>query len=231
MTALPANAEQSVKDEVRYGIFLIPDARLVEAAIQAMLIAKHHYALTAALVYPPHITLVGSIAIDGEPMRYEQVRTSQISEREDHLVYHLDKVMRSHPIQRLRLREFSASQGGYLAWRFDDRDGNDIAALVGDVVEAIAPMRIFHDTDRFVERHRRISATTFRPHLTVVGHDGAQRLSDVKRLEQMLIELGYADRTEVDCDTVSLYRFASRSWSTDYWDEFEFFPIKTWKLA
>ncbi len=47
----------------RYGVFLRPSPALIEESLRAYSIVSDQYGFTAAKAYPPHVTLVGSIAL------------------------------------------------------------------------------------------------------------------------------------------------------------------------
>lgn len=60
MTDWPA---LDVRDTDRYGVFLRPDARTCEVLAHLHDLLRRQFGLVAAAVFPPHITLLGNIAV------------------------------------------------------------------------------------------------------------------------------------------------------------------------
>lgn len=220
------------RDAVRYGVFLRPDAQFCDEALRAMVHVNYQFGLSAALAYPPHITLVGSIALNpNEPCAYDDAQSFRISPRESQLVAAVDRAVASSGPQRLAVKSFALSENGFVYYAFEDQPGNCISNLMGAILSAVAPMRVYHDDDRTVVERKQDSPLNYQPHLTVLSHDGGLDPDVAREAYEQLLELGYGQKTDMISNTVSLYRFGSTTWSGEYWMNMKWRLLKSWKLT
>lgn len=217
MTLGPAS-QSSDTSSVRYGVFLRPSPELIDASLRAFAIGEHQFGLTAASAYPPHITLVGSIAL---------------TVPEENFIESLDAVLENQPARRIVTTGMTLSDDGFVGLRFRDHESSPapLAGLMGEVLEAARPLRHFPLGDRTREHRMKDSPETFAPHLTLVGHDGRDSLDLTEECFEVLTALGIGDQPEWVGDVVTLYRFTSDDWSGRYWETLAWRPLKSWRLA
>jgi hypothetical protein len=57
------SSEVSQPDEIRYGVFLMPDAKTSAAVTSITGFVRAQFGLVSATRFPPHVTLAGSLPI------------------------------------------------------------------------------------------------------------------------------------------------------------------------
>ncbi|MBQ1444219.1 MAG: hypothetical protein IIZ13_10275 [Renibacterium sp.] len=205
----------------RYGVFLRPGPELGRAALQAMDVAQRMFGFQAANSYPPHTTLVGSMAIDGT---------------ERGLIEVLDKTLAGRAAAPLWNRGLTREIGGgglhYNVNEDPSGSGNQLLReLVRDLFAALEPLRVHPVTDRGIVARRQETGETFRAHLTVVGHDGIDHPEVVDECLEFLKGLDLDGPESDPGNTVSLYRFYAEDWSSRYWETMTWTVCKSWTLA
>lgn len=219
MTAPAASPEREV-GPYRYGVFLRPSPELIEEALRGYAIVTDQYGFTAARAYPPHVTLVGSIALD--PARSEADFLDAIDavasgRRPFPLVNHGIEIVRDAI--------------GYQVADPDDRVVPGIVDLMGAVLEAIRPLRVFPPTDRTTSERLTDSTATFAPHLSLLGHDGAERPELVRECFEVLRATGIGGPSLWTGEWVTVYRFRSDDWTDRYWETMSWEVARSWRLS
>lgn len=218
-------------DRFRYGVFLQPDPAFASECIKAMLLARYQYGLPAAIGYPAHITVVGSIALD--PDRYDPdqpLASTTPSPREQELIDAVSTALADQEAFTISTAGITHSDNHYLQYRFRDGETGKLAQLMGKVLEAARPLRVFHDGDWSVEQRRRDAPENFRAHLTLVGHDGQFAPNAVAEALRAFRALGLDAPREMRADTLTLYRISSMNWQGEYWHDMEWSLVKGWHL-
>lgn len=202
--------------QLRYGVFLRPSAELTEQALQANQITAGLFGFQSANAYPPHITLVGSIS-PSVPLA--------------ELLPVLDRVLANRPAVELTTVGMEAGPGS-LGYRFTDaRPGQaPVADLMGAILDAVAPLRHFHDDDFTAERRRNDSPANFAPHLSIISFDGPQRPGLVAETAELLAELGIGGPATAVFDRVHLLAFSSLDRTGPYWQTMQWELLHSWRL-
>lgn len=192
----------------RYGVFLRPSPEMIRDCITAFGIAEGQFGFTAASTFPPHATLVGSIALALDATEAD-LRAS---------VNEALAGVTPFTVHNAGLHRQFVDSIGYDV--DGDRYGNvnqDLRAVIATLFHALAPLTVFPLHDRFVESRRAASSETTRGHVTVVGHDGADRPALLDELLEVLEALDLHRPSTFLADTVTLYRFTSEDWTGRYW--------------
>lgn len=201
----------------RYGVFLRPSPAWSQDALRAYDIVVNQFGLHAAAAYPPHVTLVGSIAIDG---------------RERDLVAAVATAVDGRAPVRLH-SDGIALINNYIGYRLSDLDQGPARSseLMGAILEAVRPVRVYPPLDRTNAERKADSPANFRPHLTVVGHDGAYREWLLPEILEHLLAVGIGAPCDYECDRVELLRLRSENWSGRYWETMSWTIIGSWQLG
>lgn len=206
--------------EFRYGVFLRPPAPLASLTTSLFALMRSQFGFTAAAAYPPHVTLVGNVAID-------------VTEREFlRAVAGAADGIEAVTLQCSGPHVRSTSD---IVFSFDVNDGSfgarAIVELVDKLFKVVTPIRVFPVTDRRIATRRLEGAENFAAHLTIVGHDGEDDAAITEEAEDFLRSL----RIEVDpsytFDTVSVYRMRSDDWSNRYWETMNWALLRSFRLA
>lgn len=217
-------------DAIRYGVFLRPSPALIDESLRAFLIGERHFGLTAAAAYPPHITLVGSIALSEQSGRSDEVT---LHAAEELLISAVENALDGQLTRQLTTTGLAMSEDGFVGLRFADHPDSPapLSALMGEILEAARPLRHFPLGDRTREHRMKDSPETFAPHLTYVGHDGASDLALARECFEVLQDLGCGAPEDWAADTVTAYRLTSQDWSGEYWRTLRWTPLKSWRLG
>lgn len=143
----------------------------------------------------------------------------------------LDRVLANRPAVELTTVGMEAGPGS-LGYRFTDaRPGQaPVADLMGAILDAVAPLRHFHDDDFTAERRRNDSPANFAPHLSIISFDGPQRPGLVAETAELLAELGIGGPATAVFDRVHLLAFSSLDWTGPYWQTMQWELLHSWRL-
>jgi 2'-5' RNA ligase len=206
--------------DFRYGIFIRPPVDVALVAARSMVVARDLFGFHAAASYAPHITLVGTIGLKGT---------------ESQLIAAIDGALAGRPPVQIHGSGLTAV-GNAVAfdfqWTDDGQPNQELIELYESVRAATLPIRWHVPTDRNSERRQLTdNRESFRAHLTVVGHDGADnpdvRTETQAALEQFVTEMPQ----DWIAETVTLYRFWSSDWEGRYWLTQEWIPLRSWTLT
>lgn len=202
---------------LRHGVFLRPGPSVAARTLEAFAVCERQFGFTAAGAYPPHVTILGSIDLVVE-------EGELVSAVESALAGARPMSVRVGPLQL-------DAHGTYLGHPLGQADGAPLTALMGRVLERVDPLRTIRDGDFSAEARRADSPETYTPHLTVLGHDGAERPDELPDVLAFLGALGLDEPVEEVWDAVSLYRFASDDWQGRYWQTMTWEIVRTWHLS
>lgn len=204
------------RDTDRYGVFFRPDPLTCRTLAELHYLLQRQHGLTSASAFPPHGTLLGNIAIHG-------------SERD--LAEAIAAAARSmKPITVHNTGPQPSGTGSITCDVHYDEDGavneslRDLARLVGLAIE---PLRSRTDSD-FMTGH--MTSDMFHGHLTIAGQDLVLRTDLHDEVAQFVAALKPQFPETFVLDTVSLFRFRSRHWSSQWWQDMAWTHLKSWAL-
>lgn len=201
--------------QYRYGVFLRPSPGLGAEALRAYDIVQRQFGFTAACAYPPHTTVVGSIAWTAD---------------EGDLRSAVDGALAAATAMPLLNRGLEII-GTAIGYQMEDADPERplLADLMTNVTDLVAAHRVFPARD-FATLHP-VPKEAFRPHLTVLGHDGADHPDVVPECFRFLREAGIGAPSEWVGDTIWLMRMHSADWTGRYWETQSWELVESWTLG
>lgn len=208
------------ESEYRYGIFIRPPREVSIRALEIMRCVRDLFGFHAAMAYPPHITLIGSIVLDGT---------------EDDLADAVSTVLANRTAIAVHGRGLDATIGAAVGIDYsrtaDGRRNSALTDLYADLHRAITPLQGYEPSDRNAEARRAKAATeNFRAHLTVLGHDGVDNPAMRDEARAFVAPLAGGLPADWVAETITLYRFWSNAWHSDYWLTQEWTPRASWTL-
>lgn len=219
-SSAPDGAQGVDAGPLRYGVFLRPSPELIEESLRAYRIVVDQFGFTAANAYPPHVTIVGSIALAP-------------GVAEDDLVDAVSGAIAGRcalPLVNHGMRGWNDSIG----YRIDDDPGAStpgLRDLMGSVLEALKPLRVFPPSDRTTAARLLDSPQTFDPHLSLLGHDGKDNPAASAECLEVLEALGIGAPSTWSGEWVTLYRLHAQDWTDRYWDTMTWQILRSWRLA
>ena len=206
--------------EYRYGIFIRPPREISIPALEIMRTVRDLFGFHAAMAYPPHITLIGSIVLNGT---------------EEDLIKAIGTVLADRKAIAVHGRGLNAAIGAAVGIDYsrtaDGAPNSALADLYADLHKATLALQGYEPSDRKADARREKAAKEhFRAHLTVLGHDGVDNPT-IRDEARALVE-PLAERLPADwaATTVTLYRFWSNAWHSEYWLTQEWIPLASWTL-
>jgi len=207
--------------EYRYGIFIRPPAEIALPTLELMRTVRDLFGFHAAMAYPPHITLIGSIVLDGTEDELIQAIDAAVAHREAIAVHGSGLNARIGAAVGI---DYNCLQNGEL--------NEQLADLYDELRESTQALRGFEPTDRKADARRNKEAREhFRAHLTVLGHDGIDNSHLRNEARDFLEPLSSTVPTDWTARTITLYRFWSAAWDDKYWLSQEWLPLTSWTLA
>jgi hypothetical protein len=187
-------------DDVRYGVFLTPDARTSAAVTAVTGFVRARFGLVSAGAFPPHVTLAGSL-----PLRVD----------EDELVAALAAVVRRRPSFEVQNNGI-ALLGDSVVYDVHDLDGTPNArliALVEDPVPVVRPL-LGPSTDLPPDLRGR---GDWRGHLSLASHELSGQAELRAEVEAFIRQLDVSYPSRFAATTVTVYRFLSAGWAGPWW--------------
>lgn len=197
-------------DDVRYGVFLLPDSRTSAAVTTITTLLSAQFGFVSAGRFPPHMTLAGSLPL-------------AVSETE--LVASVRTIAARHQPVTI------VNAGSQRLWEsvlaYDvhrDQTGAANTALVDlavDVMEAVRPL-LTARTHLTADVHDRAD---WYGHLSLASHDLAGRPEWLTLIEHFVHELAEPFPEHFEASRLGVFRLHHPDWTGTWWTSF------TWELA
>ena len=204
------------RDTDRYGVFVRPDPITCRAQIELHTLLERQFGLIAGRVFPPHATLLGNIAV---------------SAGEVDLLARIAAVAgRCAPFTVYNRGLTHTAQGIY----YDVHglpEGTPNVRLVGlaEAVEReLEPVRGRTDADYLTGQ---TTTRGFSAHLTVAGQDYALRSDLQEEVWQYVEALAPAVPDRFGVASVSVFRFRSDHWPSEWWKDMSWRHLRTIPLG
>jgi 2'-5' RNA ligase superfamily len=200
----------------RYGVFVRPDPATCRAQADLHTLLERQYGLIAARVFPPHATLLGNIALaaaEGEFL--ERVATA---------------VRGFAPIAVHNRGVTRLGQGiAYdIHYRADGGRNQPLTDLAVAVEQKLDPVRSRTDHD-YLTGHT--TTETFHAHLTLAGQDLALRADLQDEVWDFTNALAPDTPADFTVDTVSVFRFRSDHWASEWWKDMTWQHLRSFHLT
>ena len=203
----------------RYGVFLLPDPRTAAGVTTITTQIKAQYGLVSAAAFPPHVTLVGSLPLVGDPY---QALLDLESELEAVLAARESFLVANAGVARL---------GNAIVYDVNERDGapnSDLLDLAAAIRSAVLP-RLAPTAPGTLAADVR-EPSQWHGHLSLASHEMDERpeLHDevVTYIEGLEVDTPGRFRAEV----VALYQFDHPTWTGRWWTDLRWSHLRSWRL-
>jgi hypothetical protein len=206
----------SVSDDVRYGVFLVPDARTSAAVTDITTYLRAQFGFVSAGRFPPHVTLAGSLPIAvGEPDLLTAVR--EVADR------HAPIRLTNHGVHRLGdalVFDVHRSNAGH--------PNQPLLDLVTDISAAVRPLLRLTDGQPADIRDRQ----SWRGHLSLASHELAEGDDDLRdEVREFIDQLAVPHPTSSRSVRLAVYRLHHPDWFTGWWASFWWEHIQSFLLV
>jgi 2'-5' RNA ligase len=198
----------------RFGVFLIPDAPTCAKLTQTVGVLAARFGITSAAAFPPHITLIGSLATDQSTDRIMQCVADTVSDLQPFEVHNSGLV----------------ELGGMLVYDMDrNADGSRNVALA-ELRDALAAS--------LTPVSRRVSdyLTTpwqdgeFHAHVSVASHELLERPELVVQVRSFLADLEAELPQSFTARTVALFEFLAPDFAQRWWPQMSWRQVSAWSV-
>jgi 2'-5' RNA ligase superfamily len=200
------------RDTERYGVFVRPDPVTCRAQIELHTLVERQFGLLAGRVFPPHATLLGNIAITAG---------------ENDLLARVEALAGDHaPFTACNKGLERSRMGiGYDVDHLSDGSVNQRFTRLAQTVEkALRPVRGRTDADYLTGQ---TGVDGFHAHLTVVGQDYRLRPDLQDEVWDFCRALAPRVPEEFPVDSVSVFRFRSDHWASEWWKDMTWQHLRT----
>ena len=203
-------------DSLRYGVFLMPDARTSAAVTAITHSVRAQYGLVSAARFPPHITLSGSLPL-------------AVSENE--LVATIKAIASAH--SAFPVHNHGIARLGPATVMFDvhedaaGRANTDLLRLASDVVSTVLPLLREADGQPADVR----GPDEWHGHLSLASHDLIERTDLRDEVEEFIKELGTPYPRTFTASRLTAYRLRHPSWSGPWWADFTWEHLRSFPLT
>ena len=192
------------RDTDRFGVFVRPDPITCRAQIELHTLVERQFGLVAGRVFPPHATLVGNIAVTaGEADLLERVTS----------------VAGRHAPFTAHNRGLTRYDAG-IAYDVNHREDGSVNAEFTDLAVALEqelePVRGRTDADYLTGQ---TTTKGFNAHLTIAGQDYYLRPDLHDEVWQFLQQVAPAVPECFPVASVSVFRFRSDHWASEWWKD------------
>ena len=187
-------------DEVRYGVFLTPDARTSAAITTITGFVRAQLGLVSAGAFPPHVTLAGSL-----PLRVG----------EDELLAAVADVVRQRPSFEIQ-NSGIALLGESVVYDVHDIDGTPNASLISLVGDLEPVLRPLLRPSTGLPPDLRTSGD-WRGHLSLASHELHGQPDLRAEVEAFVRDLDLPCPSRFAATAVTVYRFVTRAWTGTWW--------------
>ncbi len=197
-----------------WGVYLRPDPITCKAIADLTDLAKRQFGIVSAAAFAPHATLAGAVPSNASAEEFIDV---------------LDPLLRSTPAFPV----YNAGIGKMTTTIIYDIDRTqsgeknidllNIATAVNEAVAHIAAYTPGEWTQPF-------DPATFHAHFSLASHDLRTRPDLAIEVEEFLRAIPMEVPHTFMADTITLFRFHSADWNSEWWHDLTWQHIRSWKL-
>lgn len=203
-------------DDVRYGVFLVPDARTSAAVTDITSYLQAQFGLVSAGRFPPHVTLAGSL-----PLAVDEAELLAV----------VQEVAGQHV--PFRLTNSGVQRLGDVVLVFDvhhtdcGEPNQPLMDLAADVNAAVRPLLRLTEGLPVDVRDRQ----SWRGHLSLASHELFDRADLRNEVEEFINQLAVLHPQSFRCVRLSVYRLHHPDWSNGWWTNFWWEHVRSFPLA
>lgn len=190
-------------DDLRYGVFLRPDARTSAAVTAITTFVRAQFGLVSAGAFPPHVTLAGSL-----PLAISEERLAT-------LVADVAREFRPITVQNNGI----ARLGESVVFDIHHLDGSPNRALVELAARVNAVVRPVLRTATGLAPDV-LDGDRWRGHLSLASHELAGQPELGAEVDAFIRDLPVPYPERFDVTTLTIYRLHNRHWRPGWWTTF-----------
>ena len=206
----------SQPDDIRYGVFLMPDAKTSAAVASITGFVRAQFGLVSAKRFPPHVTLAGSLPI---------------AVGEEDLLEVVNGVAGRHvpfEIWNSGIRRLGDAAVVFDVHRVASGEPNEaLIELAADVANAVQPL--LRPVDSLAADIR--GRESWRGHLSLASHELLDRADLRDEVEVFIRQLDIAHPSSFPAQLVAVFRLHHQNWSGPWWTSFRWEHLRSFRLG
>ena len=200
--------------EYTWGVYLRPDPLTCKAIHEITELCKKQFGIVSAAAFAPHATLAGAVPSDASAEEFIALLDPLLTSTPAFPVFNAG-ITRGNPtiyydIDRLENGEKNAPL-------------HDLAVAVNDV---IAPLTAYKPGDWI----QPFEPDTFWAHFSLASHDLRKRADLREEVEEFIRAIPIDYSRTFTAETVTLFRFHSADWNSEWWYDLTWEHIRSWRL-
>lgn len=201
--------------EYTWGVYLRPDPLTCKAITDLTNLCKQQFGIVSAAAFAPHATLAGAVPSDATAEDFMEVLDPLLRRTEPFPVYNAGiSVMNTTII--------------YDIDRLENGEKNtQLHQLAIDVNEVIAPLTNYQPDDWI----QPFDGEHFHAHFSLASHDLRARVDLHDEVEAFLRAIPMDYTRQFTAEYITLFRFHSADWNSEWWHDITWEHIRSWKLT
>ncbi len=202
-------------DDVRHGVFLLPDARTSAAVSRITASVRAQFGVVSAGRFPPHVTLAGSLPLAvGEAELVSDVR--RVAARRGPV-----EVVNAGP-KRLwgAVIAFDVHEDG------QGRPSSALLDLAADIGDAVRPLLRPVEALPADVRDR----DEWHGHLSLASHELLGRPDLLEEIDEFVRQLDEPYPPRFEASRLGIFRLHHRDWRNDWWTDFSWERVGSVRL-
>ena len=212
--ASQASNRDQCMTEYTWGVYLRPDPITCKAIADLTELAKRQFGIVSAAAFAPHATLAGAVP------------SNAIA---DEFIAALDPLLsstRAFPVHNAGITKMTTT----IIYDIDRTESGEkntaLLDLATAVNTAIMPLTAYQPG----EWTKPFDAAGFHGHFSLASHDLRTRPDLSEEVEEFLRAIPMEYPTDFMADTITLFRFHSADWNSEWWHDLAWQHVRSWRL-
>lgn len=201
--------------EYTWGVYLRPDPVTCKAITELTNLCKQQFGIVSAAAFAPHATLAGAVPSNASAAEFIEVLDPLLSRTTPFPVYNAGIAVMNPTI----IYDIDKLENGEKNTRLHQ--------LAIDVNDVIAPLTNYQPGDWI----QPFDGENFHAHFSLASHDLRARVDLREEVEEFLRAIPMDYTPHFTAEYITLFRFHSADWNSEWWHDITWEHIRSWKLT
>lgn len=200
--------------EDTWGVYLRPDPITCKAIADLTDLCKRQFGIVSAAAFAPHATLAGAVPSNATAEEFIEILDPLLTSTPSFPVYNAG-IARKGTTSYYNIDSLeSGGQNPHLL---------DLATRVNEIIAPITAYQPGEWTQPF-------EPEKFWAHFSLASHDLRRRADLADEVEDFLRAIPVDYSRTFTADTITLFRFHSADWNSEWWHDLTWEHVKSWRL-
>lgn len=201
--------------EYTWGVYLRPDPLTCKAIADITELCKRQFGIVSAAAFAPHATLAGAVPSNATAEEFIERLNPLLTSTPAFPVYNAG-ITRGNPTIFYDIDRLESGE--------KNQPFHDLAIAVNEV---IAPLTEYAPDDWI----QPFEPAGFHAHFSLASHDLRRRADLREEVEEFIRALPVDYSPTFVADTITLFRFHSADWNSEWWYDITWEHVRSWRLA